>query len=525
MLPERQLARDSSSTENHRYTYNTSTALSPPAKPTMEAVDGSSRQSGILSIINREPLERSHSERSYTSAPSMAATAVVSPVSMYSSGPPPPYSNWPGQPGHSTAALVSPPEPRRTLDNKAEPPSHQAPPPQVHRQSLPSIHEALSASKPSFHTSPVPAPLPHSHSQQPYSQGPSIPRTYAPSDHTPYASQPPPQPRQPSPAHSIHHQPSNPFVRPEPPSTTFSDTAARHPPVPSFQGPPVTHNSYPPTRFEPPRYETDARGPERVPNGYNHHPPPHTHGPTPGAYPYQAPSHAAGPHDPSYNQPRYPREGRPGDEAWKVEDDRSHMAPVPFKQGLKRRYLVWDFENYLSSINVSSGALQSWSNHFHTITQEQQPRDPNGVPDRMPTLENVNEMLQHQDKIRMYLERMRDMISQQNEHAAMMDQHMREHGGKGPGYYDSEMSVYGDDLKSQGFGPESKKRRGRAAPPGRCHSCNRAETPEWRRGPDGARTLCNACGLHYAKLTRKNTMKQSQSSTGSSLRPKSMDDV
>jgi hypothetical protein len=47
------------------------------------------------------------------------------------------------------------------------------------------------------------------------------------------------------------------------------------------------------------------------------------------------------------------------------------------------------------------------------------------------------------------------------------------------------------------------RRRGRAAPPGRCLSCNRAETPEWRRGPDGARTLCNACGLHYAKLTRK----------------------
>jgi hypothetical protein len=29
----------------------------------------------------------------------------------------------------------------------------------------------------------------------------------------------------------------------------------------------------------------------------------------------------------------------------------------------------------------------------------------------------------------------------------------------------------------------------------RCHSCNTTDTPEWRRGPDGARTLCNACGL------------------------------
>jgi hypothetical protein len=40
-----------------------------------------------------------------------------------------------------------------------------------------------------------------------------------------------------------------------------------------------------------------------------------------------------------------------------------------------------------------------------------------------------------------------------------------------------------------------KRRRAPVAGSQRCHSCNRAETPEWRRGPDGARTLCNACGL------------------------------
>lgn len=70
-------------------------------------------------------------------------------------------------------------------------------------------------------------------------------------------------------------------------------------------------------------------------------------------------------------------------------------------------------------------------------------------------------------------------------------------------------------------GSDTKKRRGRAAPPGRCHSCNRAETPEWRRGPDGARTLCNACGLHYAKLTRKQNGANKNAAVGSSnLRPK-----
>ncbi len=69
-------------------------------------------------------------------------------------------------------------------------------------------------------------------------------------------------------------------------------------------------------------------------------------------------------------------------------------------------------------------------------------------------------------------------------------------------------------------GSDPKKRRGRAAPPGRCHSCNRAETPEWRRGPDGARTLCNACGLHYAKLTRKQNGASKGNVSTSNLRPK-----
>ncbi|KAF8442181.1 hypothetical protein L210DRAFT_3397624 [Boletus edulis BED1] len=54
-----------------------------------------------------------------------------------------------------------------------------------------------------------------------------------------------------------------------------------------------------------------------------------------------------------------------------------------------------------------------------------------------------------------------------------------------------------------GAGKSKYRKRSRAIPPGKCHSCNIRETPEWRRGPDGARTLCNACGLHYAKLVRK----------------------
>lgn len=36
-----------------------------------------------------------------------------------------------------------------------------------------------------------------------------------------------------------------------------------------------------------------------------------------------------------------------------------------------------------------------------------------------------------------------------------------------------------------------------------CMQCGRKDTPEWRKGPDGARTLCNACGLFHSKLFKK----------------------
>lgn len=40
-------------------------------------------------------------------------------------------------------------------------------------------------------------------------------------------------------------------------------------------------------------------------------------------------------------------------------------------------------------------------------------------------------------------------------------------------------------------------------PSNKCHRCGTTETPEWRRGPNGVRTLCNACGLFHAKLVKR----------------------
>ncbi|KAF8582269.1 hypothetical protein K439DRAFT_1351612, partial [Ramaria rubella] len=36
-----------------------------------------------------------------------------------------------------------------------------------------------------------------------------------------------------------------------------------------------------------------------------------------------------------------------------------------------------------------------------------------------------------------------------------------------------------------------------------CRTCGRTDSPEWRKGPNGPKTLCNACGLRWAKRTRK----------------------
>ncbi|CAN3356653.1 hypothetical protein DICA2_C04390 [Diutina catenulata] len=36
-----------------------------------------------------------------------------------------------------------------------------------------------------------------------------------------------------------------------------------------------------------------------------------------------------------------------------------------------------------------------------------------------------------------------------------------------------------------------------------CQHCGSRDTPEWRRGPEGPRSVCNACGLFFSKLIRR----------------------
>jgi hypothetical protein len=159
-----------------------------------------------------------------------------------------------------------------------------------------------------------------------------------------------------------------------------------------------------------------------------------------------------------------------------------------------------------------STAIYNFSTRHKGRAQE--PQRSAGHSPNMPTLQEVDDMLEQSRRANEALSHIRDVLQMQQ---SVADHRAHESGyNKSSTEYDMEdAGVYHDDMKANGMmGPDPKKRRGvslqtgirgqrgstnsqlqRAAPPGRCHSCNRAETPEWRRGPDGARTLCNACGL------------------------------
>lgn len=40
-----------------------------------------------------------------------------------------------------------------------------------------------------------------------------------------------------------------------------------------------------------------------------------------------------------------------------------------------------------------------------------------------------------------------------------------------------------------------------------CLKCGTHQTPQWRMGPDGPRTMCNACGVKYKKELKEREKK------------------
>jgi glutamate--cysteine ligase catalytic subunit len=191
----------------------------------------------------------------------------------------------------------------------------------------------------------------------------------------------------------------------------------------------------------------------------------------------------------------------------------------PYGENVKRHLESFDLEASLNEMAEGAGRVMDFSKIYG-----QKAHDNSRIgltPNSMPRLEEVDEMVKQGEKIQLSLQRMRDVVFN-HQQANIAEQKQDPRYRPINGYEHESPNNYHDEPKGAGGfnGSDPKKRRGRAAPPGRCHSCNRAETPEWRRGPDGARTLCNACGLHYAKLTRK--MGTNKAIGSSNIRPKSL---
>ncbi|KAI9680669.1 MAG: hypothetical protein M1817_004109 [Caeruleum heppii] len=468
--------------------------------------------------------------------PSAAALGIsqadpISPANMYS-GPPPPYS-LPSSTASATPipalnGLLSPPESRRTSgDDKPERP---------HRQSLPSIQEALGREQ------ALAYPMSAGASAQPQAHDPRssispktpIPRSHpaAPTSNEPLMSSAPPSatyPPQHPPSKPLHPVQS-PYPAPEmrqPGLPSHDARDSRLPSLPSLRAAPSpiqTARPLGPLHGTPqlsPRFDESpsSAGPMPAGNAYGHYHssyyPSHSTVCGPPSYPTAAPHHPDSPYTSKFD----------GSEVSRVQEAQQSYKNYKGVNGerygtsVKRHLDFFDLEASLNEIADSSGRMNEFSRDFRHRAREVQMQRNGVVPGALPSIAECDEMIKHQSRVQDLLQHLREMLVTQ---ASAQTQSAHENRYQSTADYGAEdSSAYADDNGSTSFlGHEAKKRRGRAAPPGRCHSCNRAETPEWRRGPDGARTLCNACGLHYAKLTRK--MGAKVPTTGSSLRPKAM---
>lgn len=60
-----------------------------------------------------------------------------------------------------------------------------------------------------------------------------------------------------------------------------------------------------------------------------------------------------------------------------------------------------------------------------------------------------------------------------------------------------------DDAQARQQAAVVRKPTSSVAPGHSCQECGTTQSPEWRKGPNGSKTLCNACGLRYAKRLRQ----------------------
>ncbi|KAF2033117.1 white collar-2 [Setomelanomma holmii] len=72
-------------------------------------------------------------------------------------------------------------------------------------------------------------------------------------------------------------------------------------------------------------------------------------------------------------------------------------------------------------------------------------------------------------------------------------------------------------LDRDGRSSSDKKKKLKIADEYVCTDCGTLDSPEWRKGPNGPKTLCNACGLRWAKKEKKRQNNANGSTPGSNM--------
>ncbi|KAK2470518.1 hypothetical protein H9L39_18135 [Fusarium oxysporum f. sp. albedinis] len=216
----------------------------------------------------------------------------------------------------------------------------------------------------------------------------------------------------------------------------------------------------------------------------------------------QVHSHSAPPStppDPVSSQPRPPPPGQIPLDPYPTPPRHDFATQVGYDAPVKRHPRSWTYRDSLSQISSSSHAILDCAETYNRIACEQ--HGAHAIPERLLTEWELSNMLSNMELIKRSLEHIEDLVQKsiQNE---------RDHeGAKMKMENHAPVSVYA--MQPSSGTTRTRKRLACASQTGRCHKCGRTQTPEWRRGPDGKRTLCNACGLHYAKLKRKRQIKTS----------------
>ncbi|KAF3760793.1 hypothetical protein M406DRAFT_348277 [Cryphonectria parasitica EP155] len=460
----------------------------------MEVGNSAARQRCAILTQCNFPLKRDSRHFSHAEGPTMATATLMNPMPHYQPHHPPYSSNYShhSPAGPSGTAIMSPVEPRRMDDHEPL------------RQSLPSIQEVIGA-KP-----PTPAGYPSSISTS-VSTAPSLPSPFATAaaaaaSRSYAAEHSSPQDRHSSPR--LLHNPTSFPTRGEP-MPPFSDP--NRPPLHARPPPPPPVNTYHlGARPSPPPLRTDAQHlAERHAEGHRSAGYPHSaiSDPAGMAYPPQPSSLPPGqlplsahPMSPRYSSgPSLPSPYDASRASVQEDGDYGRRSTEKYEQTLNRHFEAWQYQEALAKIASGSRTVFNFADAYGRCAAEEQ-GPASHIPTRIPSEREVTDMINMAEWMRGMLDQLRTMV----QHSTIINDRAREASrGKAP-YEDEDVMMYGSDgIKSPYEMSSVKKRRGRAAPPGRCHSCNRIDTPEWRRGPDGARTLCNACGLHYAKLERK----------------------